>query len=230
MKRVLCCGVSLAALFLAGAADAADVFSAAPAYPSALSPVPFYNWGGLYVGINGGGGFANGGWQDGVDNLSGSWNGSSGLIGGTVGYNAQTLAPFVFGEEVDLDAVRYHTSFTAPACGSGCEFRSDWVGTARLRFGWALDPFLPYVTGGLSFGQLSADIIGFPVQSKINLGWTAGFGLEYLLADRWTAKIEYLYMDHSGISCESDCAYRSISFKLNENVVKFGVNYRLWER
>src|SRR5271156_5741358 len=196
MKRILSCVFSLAAVLFAGAAGAADVFSAAPAYPSALTPVPFYNWTGLYVGANAGGGFGSGSWQDGVDSISGSWNASSGLIGGTVGYNLQTLTPLVIGEETDLDWARFHATIAPPACGPGCEFRSDWVGSARLRFGYALDPFLPYVTGGLSFAQLSTDIIGSPIQTQINLSWVAGVGLEYLLADRWSAKIEYLYMDH----------------------------------
>ena len=40
------------------------------------------------------------------------------------------------------------------------------MGTARLRFGVALDPFLPYVTGGLSFAQLSTNIIGLPFRTS----------------------------------------------------------------
>jgi outer membrane immunogenic protein len=240
-KRISFWGVALAALFVAGAANAADIFSAAPAYPSAFSPVPYYNWTGLYVGVNGGGGFSNPNWYDITDGVGGSYSATSGLIGGTIGYNAETLAPFVLSEEVDLDASRFHTTVSStPVCAPGCEFRSDWVGTARLRFGVAIDKFLPYVTGGLSFAQLSTDINGTPfgTQTKINMSWVAGVGVEYLLWDRWSAKVEYLYIDNSGLTCDVACGHtnfpggtfvqNAVSFNLHENVVRFGLNYRLW--
>jgi outer membrane immunogenic protein len=241
MKRISSWGLALAALLVAGTAHAADIFSAAPAYPSAFSPVPYYNWTGLYVGANAGYGFGNPQWYDGFDGFGGSYNANTGLVGGTIGYNAETLAPFVLGEEVDLDVSRARTTVVTPVCGAGCEFRSDWVGTARLRFGVAVDKFLPYVTGGLSFAQLSTDIVGTPFGSltKINVSWTAGVGLEYLLWDRWSAKIEYLYIDSHGISCTVACGVGisnaagpifngPVAFSLHENVVRLGVNYRLW--
>ncbi len=238
MKRISSWGLALAALLVAGAANAADIFSAAPAYPSAFSPVPYYNWTGLYVGVNGGYGFGNPNWYDGPDGIGGAYDARSGLVGGTIGYNAETLAPFVFGEEVDLDVSRFRTSIgSTPACAPGCEFRSDWVGTARLRFGVAIGNFLPYVTGGLSFAQLSTNLGGTPLgtQSKINMSWTAGAGVEYLLWDRWSAKIEYLYIDSSGIICDIACGTASFpsaqgttTFNLHESVVRLGLNYRLW--
>jgi outer membrane immunogenic protein len=242
MKRISSWGLALAVLLGAGTAHAADIFSAAPAYPSAFSPVPYYNWTGLYVGANAGGGFANPNWYDLIDTAGGAYSATSGLIGGTIGYNAMTLAPFVFGEEVDLDVSRFHTTVSStPVCAPGCEFRSDWVGTARLRFGVAIGNFLPYVTGGLSFAQLSTDLNGTPfgTQTKINMSWTAGVGLEYLLWDRWSAKIEYLFIDSSGITCDVACGQtlvpvsgtftqNAVSFNLHENVVRLGLNYRLW--
>jgi outer membrane immunogenic protein len=236
MKRISSWGLALAAFLVAGAANATDIFSAAPAYPSAFSPVPYYNWTGLYVGVNAGYGFGNPNFYDSADLIGGAYDARSGLIGGTVGYNAMTLGPFVFGEEVDLDVSRFRTTVAPPVCGPGCEFRSDWVGTARLRFGVAFDPFLFYVTGGLSFAQLSTDIHGIPfgTQSKINLNWVVGAGVEYLLWDRWSAKIEYLYIDSSGISCDVACGYGvnpavgPVSFNLHESVVRLGLNYRLW--
>jgi outer membrane immunogenic protein len=244
MKRISSWAMALAALFVAGAADAADIFSAAPAYPSAFSPVPYYNWTGLYVGANAGGGLGNPNWYDFPDMVGGAYNATSGLVGGTIGYNAMTLAPFVLSEEVDLDVSRFRTTISStPVCAPGCQFRSDWVGTARLRFGVAIDKFLPYVTGGVSFAQLSTDISGTPfgTQSKINLSWVVGAGVEYLLWDRWSAKIEYLYIDSSGITCDVACgqtnvpptaagsfSQNSVSFNLHESVVRLGLNYRLW--
>jgi hypothetical protein len=70
-------------------------------------------------------------------------NVSSGLAGGTIGYNAQNLGSFIFGEEFDFDW-RGVTAIVPPAaCAPNCEFKSAWLATARLRFGYAIDRFLP---------------------------------------------------------------------------------------
>jgi len=89
MRTLLCCSAAVAALLVAGAAHATDIFAAAPAYPTAFSPVPLYNWTGLYVGVNGGAGFGHPTWASGPDSLWGSYSTSSGLVGGTLGYNFQ---------------------------------------------------------------------------------------------------------------------------------------------
>jgi outer membrane immunogenic protein len=245
MRTLLCWGAAGAALLVAGAAHATDIFAAAPAYPTAFSPVPLYNWTGLYVGVNGGAGFGNPTWASGPDSLWGSYSTSSGLVGGTFGYNFQThLGRLVLGQEIDLDAARFHATITPPYCVQGCEFRSTWVGSARLRLGYAFEQFMPYVTAGLSGANLTTDIPGLPfgTQSKINLSYAVGAGLEVVLADRWSAKLEYLYMDHGGITCAPACgstANRSpgfnnyagpVSFNFTENVVRVGVNYRLWDK
>ena len=115
MKSISSWGLALTALLVAGAANATDIFSAAPAYPSAFSPVPYYNWTGLYVGVNGGDGFGNPNWYDMTDMAGGAYNARSGLVGGTIGYNAMTLAPFVFGEEIDLGVSRFRTFIAPPS-------------------------------------------------------------------------------------------------------------------
>ena len=71
MRKLLCCSAG-AALLVAGAAHATDIFAAAPAYPTAFSPVPLYNWTGLYVGVNAGAGFGHPTWASGPDSLWGS--------------------------------------------------------------------------------------------------------------------------------------------------------------
>jgi outer membrane immunogenic protein len=236
MRKIAFWSSAVAALLVAGAAGAADsdIFSAAPAYPTPFSPVPLYNWTGFYAGINGGGGFGNPTWSSGPDSLWGNYSTSSGLVGGTIGYNYQThLGRLVLGEEMDLDAARFHATVTPPSCVQGCEFISTWVGSARIRVGWAFEQFLPYLTAGLSGANLTTEIPGLPFgnQYKINLSYTVGAGLEVMLADRWSAKIEYLYMDHGGISCVLACGVSApISFNFTENVVRVGVNYRLWDR
>jgi hypothetical protein len=37
-------------------------------------------------------------------------------------------------------------------------------------------------------------------------------------------------MDHSGITCALACGVGPVSFNFTENVVRVGVNYRLWDK
>jgi len=62
--------------------------------------------------------------------------------------------------------------------------------------------WLPYVTGGLAYGQgtISGNGIvgGVPLafdNTHTYAGWVLGAGLEWTFWDRWSAKAEYLYMD-----------------------------------
>ena len=51
-----------------------------------------------------------------------------------------------------------------------------------------------YGTGGLAFGELRGETFGLS-ETHTNAGWTVGVGAEFGLAQNWTAKIEYLYVD-----------------------------------
>ena len=55
-----------------------------------------------------------------------------------------------------------------------------------------------------------------------------GTGVEFVITGPWTAKVEYLHTDLSGISCGNACNGGLISMNLSEDIVRVGVNYRLW--
>src|SRR4051812_23336847 len=85
--------------------NAADL-ATRPAYAPApiMSPVPVYNWTGIYVGLNGGYGW---GTQDPLNIITNRFDNSSldmngGVFGGTVGAQIQS-GHVVFGVEADLD-------------------------------------------------------------------------------------------------------------------------------
>jgi len=253
MKTVVMAGIAFIAS--AGAALAADAqvtpgpFQAPPAFPAGqvhwgptvlpgpFDPPPayparkFYDWTGFYAGINGGGASGKTNWFSVPDDLSGSSSISGGLAGGTAGYNLQTGDPFVVGMEADFDWADIRGTASPPTCAPGCEFRIPWLATARLRFGYALfDTVLPYITGGAAIADLNADIIGKPfgVAATTNLGWTAGAGVEFVISGAWRAKVEYLYIDLNGFSCNAECAGGPVSFNVHDSVVRAGLNYRLW--
>jgi outer membrane immunogenic protein len=208
MKKILLATVGFAALGMASA-SAADLprqmpVAKAPAY---VAPA-MYNWTGPYIGIAGGYGWSG-------DDVKG------GLIGGTLGYNWQT-GPWVFGLEGDLSWSGLDGS---TSCGTAiCSGRNHWLATTRGRIGYAMGAtgtFLPYVTGGAAFGDISHNVTGVGTVSDTKAGWTLGAGLETAIAGPLTAKIEYLHVDLG-----SSPSLVGTSTNIEANIVRAGLNYR----
>jgi outer membrane immunogenic protein len=224
MKRVFLAFVSLAAL--AGAAAAADLPPAAPApyYKAAPAYLPAYSWTGLYIGINGGGGFGRSTWDN-----TGGFDISGGLVGGTIGYNYQ-FGQVVAGVEADLDWADINGSTTLN-CAAGCTTGDSWLSTVRGRLGIAAGRFMPYITGGVAFGNIEASGPGLVGASSTNTGWTLGGGIEMSLAGGWTAKAEYLYVDLGSFNCGTGCGAAPgvvDNVAYTTNIVRAGINYRFW--
>lgn len=97
----------------------------------------------------------------------------------------------------------------------------DWLGTVRARLGYDLGMFMPFVSGGFAYGGLSASgqsISGSSGSSSISAitltsgslaggsfstvstGWALGGGFEYLVAENWSLKGEYLFTQLHGLS------------------------------
>ena len=223
MKRVILAGLgALAVAMTMGAANAADLPRRQAMPVKAPMYAPVYNWTGLYVGINGGGGWGRSDWTGPVGS-TGSFNVDGGVVGGTVGYNWQ-MNQVVFGLEGDLDWSNIRGSSSAAVCGGSCETHNNWLGTARGRIGYAFDRFMPYLTGGLAVGDIKANLAGAGSTSETKAGWTLGGGLEFAIAGPWTAKVEYLYADLGNGHCNTCLGGADVSF--NTSLVRGGVNYR----
>src|SRR5579871_6388543 len=108
MKKILLAAVGLVGLSIAPAFGA-DL-AAAP-YTKAPVPMvaPIYNWGGFYIGLNGGGGSSHKCWD--INNAlgvavattaEGCHDATGGLAGGQIGYRWQS-ANWVFGLEAQGD-------------------------------------------------------------------------------------------------------------------------------
>jgi len=217
MKNFLLAGIGLLALGVASA-TAADIprRQAMPAKAPAYVPPPLYNWTGLYVGINGGGGWGRSDFS--APLASGSFNTSGALVGGTLGFNYQ-MGQVVFGLEGDIDWSNLRGSGTC--AGLSCSVRNNWLGTARGRLGYAIDRFMPYVTGGAAFGDIKTSVAGLGDSRTTKAGWTVGGGIEAAIAGPWTAKVEYLYVDlgRGGSVLGSDAKFQT-------NIVRAGLNFR----
>ena len=271
IKRALTIGVSALAMLAAAAqANAADMGSA----PSTGGYGPAYaseNWTGFYLGVNGGYSWdhakaslsaANGAqWNYYTDQTqipavnalgSADFNGSTGIVGGKIGYNQQ-LGNYVIGLEADyshlgLSRSRAATgSIEAPWYATFNETASsDWLFTVRPRLGVAYDRFFPYVTGGLavgnvrfgysehelapggaSYGNASAS------RSDTKAGWTVGGGINYALTSNWIVNAEYLHadlgtIDVSGTVTSENPATATHNFSTSfvYDTVRGGINYK----
>ncbi len=151
MKRMLIAGTFVIAA--AGQVIAADM---PVPYPAPQPPASYYpaaapfNWGGFYVGANGGYGFGSSSWSAPPATLAGfiispaietgSFNPRGFLAGGTLGLNLQASA-FVFGVEADGDWTNLDGSSSNAYCssntaGATCETKSVDLHVARARFGY----------------------------------------------------------------------------------------------
>jgi outer membrane immunogenic protein len=189
--------------------------------PPYVPPEPVYAaWSGFYVGVNGGYGFGKSSWS----NPAVSPSPQGFVAGGTLGYNLQT-GTWVWGLEGDIDYSGMKGSDDGCSAGS-CETKATWVGTARLRVGYAgWNNFMPYITGGGALAGLKASS-ALGDASSTRFGWTAGAGLEYAFMSNWSAKVEYLYADLGSFDCNACSATGANTVDFSTNLVRAGINYR----
>jgi opacity protein-like surface antigen len=102
------------------------------------------------------------------------------------------------------------------------------------RLGYVMGSMLIYVKGGGAWmnasDQLGVTSSGLTVNSSITntrSGWNAGVGLEYMLFPRWSAKIEYDYLDFGTSTLSFADVGIPASFKTQVNEFKVGLNYHL---
>jgi outer membrane immunogenic protein len=248
MKRRLLVSTALCAVFAQGAFAADLPTKKGP--PPAPVAAPF-SWTGFYLGGNIGVVFD----PDSVTNLfsndqafgsllpPGATNKLSptGLLGGvTAGYNLQT-SNLVFGLEGDFDLTSARASFSDNTCGGLCWTHSADLSSfadARVRVGYAFDRFLPFVTGGVVYGDFSNTFYNsqndFPGQFTVgrggSFGWVVGGGGEYALDSHWSIKAQYLYMQFPDVTRTIDIPNGgenySFKFKDSAQIAEVGVNYR----
>jgi outer membrane immunogenic protein len=208
-----------------GGASAADL-SRPPPPMVTKAPyfVPYYNWTGFYAGINGGYGWGTSNWSA----LPSSFDVNGGLFGGQIGYNWQ-FGQFVYGLEGDADWTDIRGTSNVLGCTlTICRTKNDFLATARGRVGYAIDRWMPYVTGGLAIGNIRTTTPNFAGIDQTNAGWTVGAGVEFAIVGNWTAKAEYLYVDLGTANCGVTCGFPAVgnNVGLTTNVVRGGINYR----
>jgi outer membrane immunogenic protein len=218
---------SLSAAFFAAALGVSAVHAADLTYPT--DPVmavtygsTIFAWDGFYAGVNAGYGFGRA-----TTNAPGTpqmdmrgWEG-----GVQAGYNFN-IGGFVIGAEADaqLSNISYSMMQNNQVTDA---LNLNYFGTVRARAGFAVDRFMPYVTGGFAYGQGSGSFSlngGTFSETKNHLGWTAGLGVEVQATDNITGKLEYIYTDLG-----TQTYYAGLGFPQTANVnfgtIRAGLNF-----
>jgi len=217
MKRTITWGIGVLALAGMTVPSIAADLGARPITKAPVMVPPPFSWTSCYLGINGGGKWANWTGDGAVVNVNGATfagvangngnGGGSGMFGGQLGCQWQT-GNFVLGLEGDFDGVNAKRSLVAgPGAvfflpGDTVVFKNDWQASIRGRVGYAWDRWLLYATGGAAFADVKGTVLlvpslNFPSfagsASNTATGWTIGGGVEYAFLDYLSFGVEYRY-------------------------------------
>ena len=191
-----------------------------------------------------------------VDTHSYEPNGSGFTGGAQAGYNLQ-LGRWVTGVEADFNGstlsetgsakfgfIPFVTTRLAAPWDAHTETigkNLDWFSTVRGRFGYAWGRFLIYATGGLAVADVSSAFTYFDTvrnvpfngaESHTLVGWAVGGGVEWSIANNWSVKAEYLYMDLGEFSYigATDIPGSPLRWgadvKAREQFARVGLNYK----
>jgi outer membrane immunogenic protein len=252
MKKLTIGGAVLAAV-LAAPAMAADLPVGVPAYAERAPAIGLWNWTGFYIGGNLGYARDSSGVDISAVALPAGGQGvpllslqevMGGAIGGVQGGANWQTGNGVFGIEADIQGTTQSASgsmtvvdvngaISAPGgvVTASNKDRITSFGTVRGRLGIASGRWLFYATGGWAFFTWSSTLtvsgLGTASFSNFKGGGTLGGGAEFALADAWTVKAEYLFLESTGISNTPFVARPDVlvNTRIRENLFRIGVNY-----
>jgi outer membrane immunogenic protein len=227
LKKILLATAAFAAFGLVAPATAADL--AARTYTKAPIVSPGTNWSGFYAGLMGGYGWSSKVSVDGATTNTSDIKGGFG--GGTIGYNWQTPGSmWVFGLEADAAGadLKYAETGTVGGVAVTLTDKINSFGSVTGRVGVTAGAALFYAKGGYGWAnnRFSLAVPGASfTETKFHSGWTVGAGAEYMFAQNWSAKAEYMYADYGNARYLTAFAPAGLNLGLATHTVKAGLNY-----
>ncbi|TGS08367.1 porin family protein [Mesorhizobium sp. M2E.F.Ca.ET.209.01.1.1] len=97
--------------------------------------------------------------------------------------------------------------------------------------GYAIDNWMPYVTGGLALGDIHTKFEDGPAtdsKSQVKAGWTLGAGVAYAINKNWFAQVDYRYTDFGKVTTATtttDSAFVEHEH-VKTNEVRIGIAYK----
>jgi outer membrane immunogenic protein len=181
------------------------------------------------------------------------------LFGAQLGYNFQ-FDRAVFGVEADIswaniggsrNGAPFSLLINTPDDGridaaGRVATRLDWFGTVRGRFGYAFDRVMPYVTGGLAYGDIKTTVSATASQfdtgvtpatlvatnnfaasaNSVHVGYALGAGVDWAVTERWVLRAEYMYLNFGRGSAFGIAPITAFDSGMNVNLVRGALNYR----
>lgn len=221
---------------------------------AALAAGPTYDWTGVYIGAQAGGGWSNTAtgethMYNAVDPLEEyefsplapfSFSGSGMIGGGEAGFNWQSPGGLVFGAVGDISAANIRGTYTDSDAAFTVDSTINWLSTLRVNLGMPMGNMLLYGTGGLAVGGVTAGLhdsyddgatIIDSSNSTTQIGWTAGAGIAAAINKNWILKGEYLYVDlgtQQNTFSEPDPGFPLItsSGKTTANIFRVSLDYK----
>lgn len=115
-------------------------------------------------------------------------------------------------------------------------FKQNWGGATRVRIGFAADRFMPYLAGGIAYGQFQ-DTVSISVkgedgsvvssknltdETKTMIGYTLGGGVDFAVLDNVIVRAEYRYSDFG----KKKFAKEKLEVNYKTNDFRVGVAYK----
>ncbi|MDN5249676.1 MAG: outer membrane beta-barrel protein [Alphaproteobacteria bacterium] len=266
IKSLILSSASLAALLVASSASAADLPKHHSKMPVAImvkSQPAVFAWDGPYAGAEVGGNFSyfsnkvNGTKQSTSDVEKNFGKPKNKLIGGVfAGYNANVGNNVILGIDGNLDFGKSDKTIieTKKNTTDGFAYKEKLSGAARVRVGYAMDRFMPYVAGGLTVtdieaaqgdktenspkgkidgttGKLSAVA---KLKSSAAMGWNIGAGVDYAISDNLILRADYRHsqiadpkVNKTATATDTSSKLEKLKdFSVNSNDVRVGIAYK----
>jgi opacity protein-like surface antigen len=219
---------------------------------------PIFRWTGCYLGAHVGGGRGSKDITDPVelvqDQLSAALvttgvttvgvHPTGVVVGGQFGCDYQFAPSWVVGFEgaASGSTMKDSTNVVLPVSGDTAlvAARTDFIGSATARLGYAADRWLFYVKGGAAFAGDKYDVTGsfgglpFGFEGlDQRLGWVVGGGVDWAFYHHWSVVLEYDYYQFGHHSVLMSDAVNAVSgpvdFKQSVQIAKVGLNFHMWD-
>jgi high affinity Mn2+ porin len=159
-------------------------------------------------------------------------------------YDYMDASHHVFGLEGDIwfpNTVSGNETFATAAGSANYSETIQFSGTLRARLGYAAGSWLFYLTGGFawSFDQFAIRQIAggnlppgtVESQSLVpRYGGAVGVGTQVALNDKWSARIEYLFVDYASRDLSFPATAERFDSSLALQTIRIGLDYKLGEK
>jgi len=162
----------------------------------------------------------------------------SGLIGGIyLGYNKLTTNNYLIGLEGAFNFTKVSDSnnirtLSGEVTNTIFDLEQKNEAATYVRFGKVIDNrYMPYILAGCSwsnlYGTLKSSAQSFR-DKNLDIGFTAGAGLEFNINKNWNLKLQYRYTDYGDVGFNYNISNVPVDVKIKYfmHTIKAGITYK----